>query len=118
MIADIVAGVLSGMLGAMGFGGGGVLILYLTLYRNMPQLHAQGINLLFFIPSALPALFLHTKNKLIDWKTALRYVLFGFIGVGLGFMAMKFMNENIIRKIFSVILIITGLRELFSKNEN
>ena len=52
MILDIIAGIISGILGAMGFGGGGILILYLTLYKDMPQVVSQGINLLFFIPSA------------------------------------------------------------------
>ena len=37
MILDIIAGTVSGILGAMGFGGGGILILYLTLYKDMPQ---------------------------------------------------------------------------------
>lgn len=118
MIANIIAGLLSGVLGAMGFGGGGILILYLTLYRNLPQLNAQGINLIFFIPSALLALIFHTKNKLINWKTAVKYILYGLIGVAIGFTVMKFLNENIIRKIFSILLIFMGIRELFSKNKN
>lgn len=118
MIADIIAGVLSGILGAMGFGGGGILILYLTLYRNLSQLNAQGINLIFFVPSALLAVILHTKNKLIEWKIALKYILFGLLGVGLGFLLLRVVNENIIRKIFSVLLIYMGARELFSKSEN
>lgn len=118
MIANIIAGLLSGILGAMGFGGGGILILYLTLYRNISQLNAQGINLIFFIPSAVLALIFHTKNKLIKWKVAVKYILFGLIGVAVGFIVMKFLNENIIRKIFSIILIFMGLKELFSKNKN
>ena len=63
MILDIIAGIISGALGAMGFGGGGILILYLTLYRNLPQTASQGINLLFFIPSAVLAIIFHIKNN-------------------------------------------------------
>lgn len=118
MTADIIAGVLSGMLGAMGFGGGGILILYLSLYRNLPQLTAQGINLIFFIPSALLAVLMHSKNHLIEWKTAVKYILFGLIGVGIGFILLKFVNENVVRKLFSVLLIYMGIKELFSKSEN
>ena len=33
----------------MGVGGGGLLIIYLTLYLNLPQLTAQGTNLLLFV---------------------------------------------------------------------
>ena len=118
MIADIIAGFLSGIIGAMGFGGGGILILYLTLYKNLSQLNAQGINLIFFIPSAVFAIIMHSKNKLINWKAVLKYVLFGLIGVAIGFTSIIFIDGKYIAKIFSVILIITGLKELFSKKKN
>lgn len=118
MILNIIAGFLSGIIGAMGFGGGGILILYLTLYRNIPQLNAQGINLIFFIPSAVLAIIMHTRNHLIDWKIAVKYILYGLIGVAIGYLALKFIDEKIIAKIFSVILILTGLKELFSKKKN
>lgn len=118
MIADIVAGVLSGILGAMGFGGGGILILYLSLFKNVPQLTSQGINLLFFIPSAVIAVILHSRNRLIEWKTALKYIAFGIIGMIPGYFLMRFLDEGYIRKIFSVILIFMGLKEFFSKNKN
>lgn len=118
MIADILAGIFSGLLGAMGFGGGGILILYLTLYKDLSQVNAQGINLIFFIPSAVLAVILHTKNKLIKWKTALKYILLGLIGVAIGFFVMNKLDDNILRKIFSVILIFMGLKELFLNNKN
>lgn len=118
MILDIIAGIFSGIVGAMGFGGGGILILYLTMVRHIPQLNAQGINLIFFIPSAILALVQHTKNKLIDWKKAVKYVVFGLIGVAAGFMFLRVTEETTIRYIFSVILILMGLKELLSKNKN
>ena len=53
MIWTVLAGLLSGALGAMGLGGGGVLVIYLTLAAQMEQTTAQGVNLLLFIPCAL-----------------------------------------------------------------
>ena len=50
--AALAAGFAAGALGAMGLGGGSVLILYLTLCAGLPQLQAQGINLTFFLPCA------------------------------------------------------------------
>ena len=47
-IVPIIAGFLSGLIGSMGFGGGGVLIIYLVIFTNTPQIVAQGINLIFF----------------------------------------------------------------------
>ncbi len=117
MITDIIAGFVSGALGAMGFGGGGVLIIYLTLYKNLPQLSAQGINLIFFIPSAIIALVKHNKNKLIEWKISFSYIICGIIGVAAGYFLIRFLDEMIIQKIFSLILIAVGLKDLLIKNK-
>ena len=51
-ILALLAGLLSGIIGAMGLGGGAVLIIYLSLFTETEQLKSQGINLLFFIFSA------------------------------------------------------------------
>lgn len=117
MITDIIAGFLSGAVGAMGFGGGGVLILYLTIYREIPQLNAQGINLMFFIPSAITALIKHNKNKLIDWKISKTYIFYGLFGTMSGYLLIRILDENIISKIFAVILILIGVKDLFVKNK-
>lgn len=119
MITDIIAAAVSGILGAMGFGGGGVLILYLSLYKNLPQQAAQGINLIFFIPSAVLAVIFHIKNKLIDKKAALYYIGLGLIGVVIGYLLLDRLNEKILRGIFAAMLIIVGGKNLFfTKNKS
>ena len=117
MITDIIAGFVSGALGAMGFGGGGVLIIYLTLYKNIPQLTAQGINLIFFIPSAIIAIVKHNKNKLIEWNVSLPYIICGIIGVTAGYFLINFLDETILRKLFSLVLITVGLKDLLIKKK-
>ena len=118
MILDIIAGIVSGILGAMGFGGGGILILYLTLYKNMPQVVSQGINLLFFIPSALLALVFHIKNKLIDKKATLFYIGCGLIGVAIGFLLLNRLEDKTLRTIFAIILIAVGAKDLLIPTKN
>lgn len=113
MIVDIIAAAISGILGAMGFGGGGVLILYLSLYKNLPQTQAQGINLIFFIPSAVLAVILHIKHRLIDKKSALYNIGLGLIGVLIGFLLLDRFDEKILRIIFAVMLTAVGLKNLF-----
>lgn len=112
MILDIIAGIVSGILGAMGFGGGGILILYLTLYKDLPQTVSQGINLLFFIPSAILAIIFHIKNKLIDKKAALTFIGCGLIGVVLGFLLLDRLEDKTLRIIFAIILILVGAKDL------
>ena len=114
MILNAIIAVLSGFLGAIGVGGGSVLIIYLTLFLSMPQLKAQGINLLFFIPCSLVGLIFHIKNKLIDFKLAVPLILFGLLGVVGGFLLNQIMDETIIRKVFGAFIIIIAVYQLFS----
>ena len=78
-ISALLAGLLSGILGSMGLGGGGVLIIYLTLFTDTEQLTAQGINLLFFIPTAIIAVVIYSIRKEIKWKMSLTIALFGIL---------------------------------------
>ena len=117
MIQDIIAGFFSGFLGSMGLGGGGILIIYLTIFRNMPQINAQGINLIFFIPIALLSIIMHTRNKIIDWQLAFKYIIYAFIGLAIGYCLLNIINEGILRKVFSIILISIGIKELFKKDK-
>lgn len=43
---------LTGITASMGLGGGFILVIYLTVFKKMAQLEAQGVNLLFFLPIA------------------------------------------------------------------
>jgi len=72
------------VISALGMGGGGILLIYLTAYLGMSQLEAQGINLVFFLPVAAVALVIHAKHKLIRWKVVLPFVALGLPAVWLG----------------------------------
>lgn len=110
-----LAGLLSGILGAMGMGGGGVLIIYLTLIAGIDQRAAQGINLLLFIPCALLALFYYLRKKLIEIRTALAAAAAGLVGAMGGVFLSGWLDVLWLRRIFGVMLLFIGLRELFAK---
>ena len=111
-----IAGLLSGAAGAMGLGGGTILLIYLTLLANVSQLEAQGINLVFFLPCAATALIVHMKNKLLKLKL-LPAVGTGLLGAALGLFLSEIIPEGILQKVFAVLLLILGIRELFAKEE-
>ncbi len=115
MLLNILAAFLSGVAGAMGLGGGGVLVLYLTLYLKLNQLKSQGINLIFFIPCSIVALIMHTKNKLIAWKEIIPFIIGGIIGVTTGIIVIKYIETNLITKLFAALLIVMGIKEFFTK---
>lgn len=117
MIINLIIGAIAGFLGAIGIGGGSVLIIYLTLFLNMPQLKAQGINLLFFIPCSAVGIIFHIKNKLIDFKSAVPLIILGIIGVICGYFLNKRIDENILRKIFGVFLIVLAVFQLKSNRQ-
>ena len=115
-IAALLAGLLSGIIGGMGLGGGAVLLIYLTVFAEVPQLTAQGINLIFFIPIGLLAVIVYSFKKQIKWKKALLIALGGIIGAFIGISAVKLIGSDITGKIFAFLLIFLGLKEVFSKS--
>lgn len=114
-ISALLAGLLSGVIGAMGLGGGAVLIIYLTLFAETEQMKAQGINLLFFIPIAIVAVIIYTKKKQIKWKTVIKISVCGILGTIVGWYLADFLGADMISKIFGGLLIALGLREIFTK---
>lgn len=118
MILEILAGFLSGIISGMGIGGGTILIPALTLFLNINQHTAQGVNLLFFIPTAIVALFIHKKNGNLQLKTALPLILWGIIGALLGsFLAIK-LNQEFLKKMFGVFLFAMGGYEIYKGFKN
>lgn len=113
----LIAGFLSGIIGAMGMGGGAVLIIYLTLMADIGQVKAQGINLIFFIPIAVAALIVYSKRGEIKWKTTLPIAAGGIIGAGLGFWLTDIIGADILGKFFGGFLILLGIKEIFIGRE-
>lgn len=110
-----LVGLASGIIASMGLGGGMILILYLTLILDMPQIKAQGINIVFFLPIAVMALIIHTKNHLVEWKKIIPAIITGIIIVALGSLLALNMSSEILTKLFAGFIIIIGIREFFTK---
>ncbi len=116
-VLDALAVVLSACISAMGLGGGGVLILYLTLVRDTPQMVAQGINLLFFLPCAVTAAAIYQKRGLLRWGTILPMVFGGFLGVGAGSLLLRHIDTRILTILFAVLMIGAGLYTVFKREK-
>lgn len=113
MIINIFSGLFSGIISGMGIGGGTILIPALTMFSGVDQHIAQGVNLLYFLPTAAVALFVHKKNNVLIWKTAIPIVLFGIGGAALGaFIALK-LKASLLRKLFGIFLFFMGSYEIY-----
>ena len=115
-IPSLLAGLFSGILGGMGLGGGGILIIYLSLFTDTKQLTSQGINLLFFVPIGLLAVIVYAFKKQIKWKITLKFAAFGLLGSVIGLYLTAFLGGKISGKLFGLLLIILGLLEIFKRN--
>lgn len=68
-VLPFLCGLGAAVISAWGVGGGTLLLLVMTLFLGVDQRTAQGINLLFFLPTALSALLCHRKNGCLDTPT-------------------------------------------------
>ncbi len=109
---DIIAGFLSGIIGSMGMGGGGILLIYLSVFKDTKQLKAGGINLIFFIPIAVLSLIIYTVKKQIKWKTTAIISAVGILGAFLGTTLAGVIGNKWLGKIFGIFILFLGIIEL------
>jgi hypothetical protein len=115
MVAMLI-GFLAGIISGFGIGGGTLLMLYLTNLADVAQKTAQGINLLYFLPTAAASLILHSRNHTVNWKVVLPAVFGGCLTAGVfSYVALQ-MDLHLLKKLFGGFLILTGLSELLRKS--
>lgn len=115
-ILVFIASFLSGIIGAMGLGGGSVLILYLTLFAGINQVTAGGINLIFFLPIGTVATIIYLRQKEIKYKTLLPFILGGIPATLISGTLINFIETAMLRKIFGAFVLIYGIYQIFQKN--
>ena len=105
----LLAGLAGGVPAGMGLGGGTLLIPILTIFLDTPQQSAQAVNLLAFIPAACIALVIHSKNRLVDFKLALRLTLPALAtAVPAAMFAQRLQAQNL-RLAFGIFLVAFGI---------
>lgn len=110
---SILVGTILGFLTGLGTGGGSLLVLWLTLVLHMPPEQAKVINLLFFLPSAIISTLLRWRRGGIPFQKILLPATAGCIAALVFAMIGEKMNTELLQKLFGVLLVFTGLRELF-----
>ncbi len=115
-ITSIIAGTVTGVLSGFGIGGGTLLMIWMTQFADITQTVAQGINLLYFIPTSSASLIGHIKNKFIDYKAAIPAAAGGVITTAAASWLATSMDVGLLKKCFGGFLIAVGVYELFRKN--
>ena len=95
-------------------GGGTILILLLSIFSNIEQHVAQGTNVVFFIPTAISAIFIFIKNKKINFKIGIPICLWGLLGAYVGATIAIKLEVGILKKFFGSFLILIAIYQTYS----
>ena len=109
VICQIVFGLLGGVLGGMGMGGGTLTIPLLTIFGGISQHGAQAYNLISFIPTAIVALVIHSKQKLVKWKGIWWVIVPAVFSAVLGSLIAISTEVEVLKRIFGIFLIVLGV---------
>jgi len=95
----------------MGIGGGVILIPVLTSFFDIEQKSAQFINLLYFVPVAICALIVHSREKRVDFKTAIFMSVGGIGGALIGSDIAARLSVSLLKRLFGVFLFFIGINQ-------
>lgn len=118
MIWVVIIGFFAGIISGMGIGGGAILIPAITMVLDVTQHEAQGINLLFFLPTAIVAVIIHNKSGRIEWGISKKISIYGIIGAIAGSILAINLEALILKRVFGVFLILMGAKEILFKKNN
>lgn len=110
-----LAGAATGVLSGFGVGGGTLLLIYMTSFAGVPQTLAQGVNLLYFLPTASTALPAHIKNGYVEKRAVIPSILAGLLGTAAAAWAATGLDVDLLHRCFGAFLIYVGLSELLRK---
>ena len=111
---EVLIGLISGIISGTGMGGGTILILLLSIFMGLDQHVAQATNLVFFVPTAIAAIFISLKKKIIDLRAGVVVIIVGVVGATIGAIIPSKMNVNLLKKFFGIFLLIIAIYEIYS----
>ena len=97
------------MLSGLGVGSGGLLVVFLTKYREIGQLFAQGVNLIFFIFSSGASTAVNLRARNICYGAVTFMSIGGTIGAIVGALVASVLAPDLLRIGFGIMLLIGGI---------
>ena len=117
-ILPFFCGLGAAVISAWGVGGGTLLLLVMTLFLGVDQRTAQGINLLFFLPTAISALLCHWQKGYLDtptWKAAVPVAVPAALA---GAWIATAVDVDLLRRPFGIYLLLSGLSLIFPQKDH
>ena len=112
IIIGLVAGTLGGM---VGLGGGIILIPALILIMKLDQQTAQGTSIAIMLPPiGLFAVYNYYKAGYVNIKYAFVIAMAFMVGGYFGSILALKLSPDVMRKVFSVLLVVIAIKMFFS----
>ena len=108
-LLPFLCGLGASVISAWGVGGGTLLLLVMSRWLGVDQRTAQGINLLFFLPTAVSALVCHAKGGYLDKPTLKAAVPAAVAAALIGAWISTAVDVEILRRPFGVYLLASGV---------
>ena len=107
----LAAGFLAGLLGV---GGGILLVPAMVLLLGFDQHVAQGTSLVVIVPAAMIGSWTHYRRGTIRLRDAMLVAAGGIIGAAIGSISALSLDDELLRRLFALVLLATALRMLLS----
>ena len=101
------------LLSGLGVGSGGLLVVFLTEYRAVGQLFAQGVNLIFFIFSSGASTAVNLRSRNICYGAVTVMSIGGTVGAIVGALVASVLDPDLLRIGFGLMLLIGGIPALW-----
>ncbi len=117
ILGILLIGLIGGFVsGSLGVGGGVVIVPALVFFFGMSQHQAQGTSLsMLVLPVVAMGAFNYYKEGYVNYKFVLILAVTFVIGGFLGSKVSVNISGNTLKKIFGILLLISGLKMLLSK---
>jgi len=89
----------------------------LSWFSNFSQLEIQTINLIYYIPTAIFSVWVYFREKSIDFKVGVKFVVLAVVTAIIGAVLANNMDVNLLKKLFSIYLIGVGVVFLIPKKK-
>ena len=109
----LTAGTLAGLLG---IGGGVLMVPAMVLITGFDQHVAQGTSLLVIIPAAAVGSFAHHRHGRLALRDAAALAIGGVLGALLGSMTALSLDEDLLRRLFAILLLLIAARMLMTRS--
>jgi len=111
---EILIGIVSGIFSGIGMGGGTILIVLLSIFEGLEQHVAQATNLIYFVPTAISAIFVNYRERNIEIKLAKTLSVFGILGAIIGAIISVNTDVQKLRKFYGIFLAIIAIHEIYT----